>query len=97
MGEYLVAYLTTKYGIRQLIMQSLTCILAAIEHFTPMDAEIALYGKILRNEVEEQFEAEQRALQVSIEAALQSALQVHIKLLHLHLLLACSTNALRQL
>lgn len=48
MEQHLLAYLTTKYGVRQLITQWLTSILAAIEHFSPLDAQTALFGKILR-------------------------------------------------
>ena len=48
MEQHLLAYLTTKYGVRQLITQWLTSILAAIEHFSPLDAQTALFGKVLR-------------------------------------------------
>ena len=60
MEQHLLAYLTSKYGIRQLITQWLTSILAAVEHFSPLNAQVALFGKVLRNEVEEEFEEVQQ-------------------------------------
>ena len=76
MEQHLVSYLTTKYGMRQLIMQWLTSILAAVEHFTPLDANTALFGKVLRNEVEEQFHLVQQRVASSAAHLLQSILQV---------------------
>ncbi len=46
MEQHLLAYLTNKYGVRQLITQWLTSILAAVEHFSPLDAQTALFGKV---------------------------------------------------
>ena len=77
MEQHLLAYLTTKYGVRQLITQWLTSILAAIEHFSPLDAQVALFGKVLRNEVEEEFEETQQKVKTSVHSLLQNILQVH--------------------
>ena len=76
MEQHLVAYLTTKYGVRQLIMQWLTSILAAVEHFSAVDAQTALFGKVLRNEVEEEFEPAQQRLASGAGHMLASILQV---------------------
>ena len=76
MEQHLVSYLTTKYGVRQLIVQWLTSILAAVEHFTPLDADTALFGKVLRNEVEEQFQLVQQRVASSAAHLLHSVLQV---------------------
>ena len=81
MEQHLLAYLTTKYGVRQLITQWLTSILAAIEHFSPLDAQTALFGKVLRNEVEEEFEEAQRRVHLTAHSLLQSILQVIIRAL----------------
>ena len=87
MEQHLLAYLTTKYGVRQLITQWLTSILAAIEHFSTLDAQVALFGKVLRNEVEEEFEETQQRVKMSILSMLQGILQVssffqRLQLLH---------------
>ena len=76
MEQHLLAYLTTKYGVRQLITQWLTSILAAVEHFAPLDAQTALFGKVLRNEVEEEFEAAQLRVRTTANSLLHSILQV---------------------
>ena len=78
MEQHQLAYLTTKYGVRQLITQWLTSILAAIEHFSPLDAQVALFGKVLRNEVEEEFEEAQQRVKATAHSLLQSILQVHV-------------------
>ncbi len=46
--QHLYAFLTQKYGMRQLIMEWLSAILAAVEHFAPRDADVALFDKVLR-------------------------------------------------
>ncbi|KAL3158548.1 hypothetical protein ABBQ38_010768 [Trebouxia sp. C0009 RCD-2024] len=75
MEQHLLAYLTTKYGVRQLITQWLTSILAAVEHFAPLDAQTALFGKVLRNEVEEEFEEAQLRVVATANSLLHSILQ----------------------
>ncbi|KAL0019436.1 hypothetical protein WJX79_008265 [Trebouxia sp. C0005] len=75
MEQHLLAYLTNKYGVRQLITQWLTSILAAVEHFSPLDAQTALFGKVLRNEVEEEFEETQLRVKTTASSLLQSILQ----------------------
>ena len=76
MEQHLLAYLTNKYGVRQLITQWLTSILAAVEHFSPLDAQTALFGKVLRNEVEEEFEEAQLRVKTTASSLLQNILQV---------------------
>ncbi len=78
MEQHLLAYLTNKYGVRQLITQWLTSILAAVEHFSPLDAQTALFGKVLRNEVEEEFEEAQLRVKTTASSLLQSILQVKL-------------------
>lgn len=84
MEQHLLAYLTTKYGVRQLITQWLTSILAAVEHFAPLDAQTALFGKVLRNEVEEEFEEAQLRVVATANSLLYSILQVLACLLPPH-------------
>ena len=78
MEQHLLAYLTTKYGIRQLITQWLGCILAAIEHFSSLSAQVALFGKVLRNEVEEEFEEAQQKVMATARNLLKEVLQVSL-------------------
>jgi hypothetical protein len=46
-------YLNQKYGLKNLIIEWATSIINAIRMFSPEDAEICMFGKILRNEIEE--------------------------------------------
>ena len=51
--QYLYTYLNVKYGLKPLIYENIQKILTGIKNFSSIDSEIFLFGKILRNEIEE--------------------------------------------
>ena len=51
--QYLYTYLNVKYGLKSLIYENIQKILTGIKNFSSIDSEIFLFGKILRNEIEE--------------------------------------------
>ena len=51
--QYLYTYLNVKYGLKPLIYENIQKILTGIKNFSSNDSEIFLFGKILRNEIEE--------------------------------------------
>jgi hypothetical protein len=53
MEQHMYTYLNQKYGLKNLIIEWATSIINAIRMFSPEDAEICMFGKILRNEIEE--------------------------------------------
>jgi hypothetical protein len=53
MEQYMYTYLNQKYGLKNLIIEWATCIINGIRMFSPEDSEVCLFGKILRNEIEE--------------------------------------------
>lgn len=53
MEQHMYTYLNQKYGLKNLIIEWATSIINGIKMFAPEDSEICLFGKILRNEVEE--------------------------------------------
>ena len=55
MEEYLYIYLNNKYGLKKLIIEWVTNILNGLEIFSKIDSEIFLFGKILKNQIEENF------------------------------------------
>ena len=54
MEQHMYAYLNHKYGLKNLIIEWASSIINGIRMFSAEDAEICLFGKILRNELEEE-------------------------------------------
>lgn len=48
-------YLNQKYGLKSLIIEWATAIINGIRKFSQEDNDIAVFGKILRNENDEEF------------------------------------------
>ena len=54
MEQFLYHYLNNKYGLKNLVIEYASCIIQGIKDFSKKNSEILLFGKILRNEIEEQ-------------------------------------------
>jgi len=54
MEQHMYSYLNHKYGLKNLIIEWASSIINGIRMFSPEDSEIFLFGKILRNELEEE-------------------------------------------
>jgi len=48
-------FLNQRYGLKTLIIEWAAAIIAGIKQYSKEDHEIALFGKILRNECDEEF------------------------------------------
>jgi len=55
MEQYMYTYLNQRYGLKQLIIEWAGAIIAGIKRFSKEDADVCLFGKVLRNEVDEEF------------------------------------------
>ena len=55
MEQHMYTYLNYKYGLRNLIIEWAVSIINAIKTFSTEDSKILLFGKILKNEIEEEF------------------------------------------
>lgn len=55
MEQHMYTYLNYKYGLKNLIIEWAVSIINAIKTFSLEDSEIFLFGKILKNEIEEEF------------------------------------------
>jgi Ca2+-binding EF-hand superfamily protein len=62
MEQHLYTYLNQKYGLKNLILEWASAIIQAIKKFSAEDNSVAVFGKILRNEVDEEFRFVQRQL-----------------------------------
>jgi len=56
MEQYLYTYLNQQYGLKNLILDWTKSILEGLAKYSMIDSEVALFGKILRNECEEGFQ-----------------------------------------
>jgi hypothetical protein len=54
MEQHMYTYLNQKYGLKNLIIEWATAIINGIRMFSPEDSDVCLFGKILRNELEEE-------------------------------------------
>lgn len=75
MEQYLYTYLNQKYGLKSLINEWFQSISKAIERYQEFDAEIALFSKILKHHVDEEFRDVFVQLRESIKQLLKSFLQ----------------------
>ena len=59
-------YLNQRYGLKQLIIEWASSIINGIKRYSKEDADVCLFGKILRNEVDEEFRFLQFALNQAV-------------------------------
>jgi hypothetical protein len=55
MEQYMYTYLNQRYGLKNLIIEWAAAIITGIKTFSREDHDVALFGKILRNECDEEF------------------------------------------
>ena len=55
MEQYIYTYLNQRYGLKNLILEWAAGIIFGIKKFADIDHQVALFGKILRNECDEEF------------------------------------------
>ena len=53
MEEYMYTYLNYKYGLKNMVIEWATNIINGIKNYSQIDNEICLFGKILRNDLDE--------------------------------------------
>lgn len=52
---FLGHYLLQKYGLKSLVLEQASATIAAINQYGDEDIEVALFGKVLRHGVDEEF------------------------------------------
>jgi len=71
-------YLNQKYGLKSLIVDWATAILTGVRTFTREDHDVALFGKIMKNECDEEF----RFIQAHVKDAMLCQLKQILKEKH---------------
>lgn len=64
-------YLNQRYGLKQLIIEWAGAIIGGIKKYSREDADICLFGKVLRNEIDEDFRFVQLALKETVHTLLK--------------------------
>lgn len=68
-------YLNQKYGLKNLIIEWATAIINGIRAFSSKDNDIAVFGKILRNESDEEF----RYVQSQVKNTISELLKMYLR------------------
>merc|ERR1711966_348486 len=75
MEQHLYTYLNQKYGLKSLIIEWASAVMAAVKRFADDDNDVAVFGKILRNEIDEEF----RIVQKQLKDTVAELLRVYLK------------------
>jgi hypothetical protein len=55
MEQHMYTFLNHKYGLKSLIIEWASAIINGVKKFSPTDNDVAVFGKQLRNECDEEF------------------------------------------
>jgi Ca2+-binding EF-hand superfamily protein len=75
MEQHMYTFLNQRYGLRPLIVAHVTAIIRALNRFAADDNDVCVFGRILRNEVEEEF----RHVQTRLRETVVDVLRVFLK------------------
>ena len=75
MEQHMYTFLNTKYGLKSLIIEWATAIVNGIKQFNSADNNVAVFGKILRNECDEEF----RFVQAQVKTTISELLKMLVK------------------
>jgi len=75
MEQHMYTYLNQKYGLKNLIIEWATAIINGIKRFSGDDNDVAVFGKILRNECDEEF----RFVQSQVKATIAELLKMYLR------------------
>ena len=75
MEQFMYTYLNQKYGLKSLIIEWVAAIINGIKTYLKQDHDVALFGKILKNECDEEF----RFIQTHVKETLISLLKALLR------------------
>jgi len=71
MEQHLYTFLNQKYGLKSLILELASSIIQGIKRYGAEDNDVAVFGKILRNEIDEEFRFVQKQLKDTVAELLR--------------------------
>ena len=75
MEQYMYTYLNQKYGLKALIIDWASTIIHGVRTYLKDDHEVTLFGKILKNECDEEF----RFIQMHVKDTLSNLLKILVR------------------
>jgi hypothetical protein len=75
MEQFMYTYLNQKYGLKSLIVEWASTIIQGIKTYIKEDHEVTLFGKVLKNECDEEF----RFIQLHVKDTLQNLLRILLR------------------
>ncbi|RNF27640.1 putative structural maintenance of chromosome (SMC) family protein [Trypanosoma conorhini] len=75
MEQHMYTYLNQRYGLKHLILDWATAIIQGIKKYNLEDNDVAVFGKIIRNEIDEEF----RFVQRQVRETVHELLRVYLK------------------
>ncbi|CDW87543.1 UNKNOWN [Stylonychia lemnae] len=78
MEQYMYTYLNQKYGLKSLIIEWASTIIHGVRTYLKDDHEVTLFGKILKNECDEEF----RFIQMHVKDTLANLLKILVREKH---------------
>lgn len=78
MEQFMYTYLNQKYGLKSLIIEWASTIINGVRTYLKDDHEVTLFGKILKNECDEEF----RFIQMHVKETLSNLLKILLREKH---------------
>eukprot|EP01022_Parablepharisma_sp_SALTPOND_P015706 TRINITY_DN224_c0_g1_i1.p3 TRINITY_DN224_c0_g1~~TRINITY_DN224_c0_g1_i1.p3 ORF type:complete len:446 (+),score=58.40 TRINITY_DN224_c0_g1_i1:14248-15585(+) len=75
MEQYMYTYLNQRYGLKALIIEWATAIVSGIKKHSKEDSDVALFGKILQNECDEEY----RLIHIEVKTAIIDILKAKMR------------------
>ncbi|CAD8162010.1 unnamed protein product [Paramecium pentaurelia] len=75
MEQHMYTFLNQKYGLKSLILEWVSCIINALKRYGNEDNDVAVFGKILRNECDEEF----RFIQGQVKNTILELLKMYLR------------------
>ena len=72
MEQFMYTYLNQRYGLKNLIIEWAAAIITGIKQYQKEDHDVALFGKILRSECDEEFRFIQQTVKETVIALLRA-------------------------
>lgn len=75
MEQHMYTFLNQRYGLRSLIVENASAVIKAVNMFSVESTDVAVFGKIIKNEIDEEFRFVIEQLKDSIKSLLHVALK----------------------
>lgn len=56
----------SRFGLKDLIVDNASAVIKAVDKYSPQDNDVAVFGKILKNDIDEEFVLVQRQLKEAV-------------------------------